>query len=157
MGLDDPLATLLAKLTLGQSGRPMIYLFEKLPTKKELPDYYILIERPIDLVGIENKVKKDAYPSMKEFKADVDLMFNNAKKYNMPGSDIYKDATALHKHFTSAAGKAKIPAAGTAPPALKITLKSSLIAGEAAVAGEKKEERDPSLRKKLTEGGVWEM
>jgi hypothetical protein len=73
----------------------MIALFEKLPTKKELPDYYAFIEHPMDLKTIEAKVKKDEYPGLAEFKADVELMFKNAKEYNMPGSDIFKDATAL--------------------------------------------------------------
>lgn len=77
----------------------MIALFEKLPTKKELPDYYQLIEHPMDVKTIEAKVKKDEYKELADLKADVELMFNNAKDYNMPGSEIYKDAVALQVDF----------------------------------------------------------
>ena len=35
--------------------------------------------------------------SFRAFESDVNLLVNNAKKYNVPGSKVYEDAVALHK------------------------------------------------------------
>lgn len=32
---------------------------------------------------------------MAEFKADIELMVSNAKKYNMKGSEVYEDAVKI--------------------------------------------------------------
>ncbi|KAI9028513.1 ankyrin repeat-containing domain protein, partial [Hyaloraphidium curvatum] len=125
-------------------GRLMAGIFEKLPSKKELPDYYVVIDNPIDLKTIQAKIAKDGYAGIKELKADMDLMFGNAKKYNMPGSDIYKDAVALQKFFNAQAAGVKVSggasAGGDAPKekTLKITLKRAESGTEEKPAGDKK-------------------
>lgn len=35
------------------------------------------------------------YPTSNDFIADIRLMFNNAREYNLPGSQIVNDATML--------------------------------------------------------------
>lgn len=36
---------------------------------------------------------------MSQFKADIDLMVSNAKKYNMKGSEVYEDAVLIQVPF----------------------------------------------------------
>ncbi|KAL4983052.1 hypothetical protein BDW68DRAFT_191625 [Aspergillus falconensis] len=69
--------------------------FERLPDKGVYPDYYIEIKDPIAIDIIKRKSKRKKYNSVDHFMKDMDLMFNNAKAYNQPESQIYKDAVDL--------------------------------------------------------------
>lgn len=60
--------------------------FMKLPTRKELPDYYEVIKRPVDFHRIKTRVKDGKYRSMDELEADVILLCKNAQTYNIDGS-----------------------------------------------------------------------
>ena len=57
-----------------------------LPSKVEYPDYYEIIQRPIDLKRIESR----QYSSINDLANDLQLMFDNACLYNEPGSTIYR-------------------------------------------------------------------
>ncbi|PIA17022.1 Bromodomain-containing protein, partial [Coemansia reversa NRRL 1564] len=70
----------------------MCTAFNKLPPKKEYPDYYVEIQKPIALDIIKGKITRGAYSSIAEFVADIDLMCDNAQKYNIPDSYIYEVA-----------------------------------------------------------------
>ncbi|KAG9290591.1 hypothetical protein G9A89_020961 [Geosiphon pyriformis] len=80
-----------------ENGRVISEIFEKLPSKKQYPDYYALIKEPISLATIQQKVEKREYKTIEQFKDDFDTMFINAKKYNLPGSLVYDDAVYLQK------------------------------------------------------------
>lgn len=69
--------------------------FERLPDKATYPDYYIEIKEPIAIDIIKRNSKRKKYHSVEHFMRDIDLMFNNAKAYNQPESQIYKDAGDL--------------------------------------------------------------
>lgn len=69
--------------------------FERLPDKATYPDYYMEIREPIAIDIIKRKSKRKKYNSVDHFMRDMDLMFNNAKAYNQPESQIYKDAVDL--------------------------------------------------------------
>ena len=43
----------------------------------------------------QDKLDRKAYVKLDEFEADVLRVFDNAKTYNMPKSEIYTDATVL--------------------------------------------------------------
>ena len=74
----------------------MLHLpFIELPPRVDYPDYYTVIKTPISLQDIERKLSKAASYSLDEFSSDIDLLFGNARKYNAPKSQIYKDATTL--------------------------------------------------------------
>nr|XP_039251471.1 protein polybromo-1-like isoform X2 [Styela clava] len=79
------------------TGREICEIFNKLPSKSELPDYYQVIKRPMDNDKIHQKMMANSYLSLSEFMADMLLMFENACTYNEPGSLIYKDALILQK------------------------------------------------------------
>ncbi|KAG8958791.1 Methionine aminopeptidase 2 [Tulasnella sp. 408] len=91
------------------SGRPLAPDFLELPSKKSWPDYYVIIQHPISLKEIKNKLDNGDYPTTRAVKADFDTMWNNAKQYNVPGSGIWIDADNLHKlvqkEFTAVTGE----------------------------------------------------
>jgi hypothetical protein len=76
-------------------GRLISALFQYLPTKRELPDYYRVIEHPIALDGIRAKVEQDVYAGLEAFMEDVNLMCDNARTYNAARSQPWKDAHTL--------------------------------------------------------------
>uniref|UniRef100_A0A665VQD3 Protein polybromo-1 n=1 Tax=Echeneis naucrates TaxID=173247 RepID=A0A665VQD3_ECHNA len=69
--------------------------FLQLPSRKDYPDYYHQISQPICLHQIKNKMKSNEYESVEHIDSDVTLMFENAKRYNVPHSSIYKRALKL--------------------------------------------------------------
>lgn len=76
-------------------------IFEKLPLKKEYPDYYAVIKNPIALDTILKKSRKGGYKSFEEVKDDLQTMYDNARFYNEEGSWVYNDADKLNE-FTNA-------------------------------------------------------
>ncbi|RAL08414.1 putative RSC complex subunit (RSC1) [Aspergillus homomorphus CBS 101889] len=79
----------------GPSNQLKVRHFERLPDKAMYPDYYIEIKEPIAIDMIKRKSKRKKYNSVDHFMRDMELMFNNAKAYNQPESQIYKDAVDL--------------------------------------------------------------
>lgn len=77
------------------SGQLKVRHFERLPDKAAYPDYYVEIKEPIAIDIIKRKAKRKKYTSVDHFMKDMDLMFNNAKAYNHPDSQLYKDAVDL--------------------------------------------------------------
>ncbi|KAL3311593.1 hypothetical protein Ciccas_009824 [Cichlidogyrus casuarinus] len=76
--------------------------FMRLPTRKELPDYYDVIKRPMDFNKIRSKVRDGKYVTMDELEADIMLLCNNAQTYNMDGSLIFDDSIVLQSVWTNA-------------------------------------------------------
>ncbi|RYQ81370.1 hypothetical protein Ahy_Scaffold1g107319 isoform B [Arachis hypogaea] len=58
------------------------YLFMKPVSKKEAPDYLDIIERPMDLARIRERVRNMEYKSREDFRHDVWQITYNAHKYN---------------------------------------------------------------------------
>ncbi|OMP09565.1 Ubiquitin [Corchorus olitorius] len=58
------------------------YLFLKPVSKKEAPDYLNVIERPMDLSTIRDKVRRMEYKDREEFRHDVWQIAYNAHAYN---------------------------------------------------------------------------
>ncbi|KAG0647295.1 chromatin remodeling [Hyphodiscus hymeniophilus] len=79
------------------TGDLKIIPFEKLPDKSVTPDYYQEIKNPIAMDLIKRKAKRKKYTSVDQAMKDLELMFENAKSYNMDDSVIYKDAVELQK------------------------------------------------------------
>ncbi|KAF3856237.1 hypothetical protein F7725_016960 [Dissostichus mawsoni] len=63
------------------------------------PDYYAVIKEPIDLRSITQRIQIGYYKSINAMAKDVDLMAKNAKMYNEPGSQVFKDANTIKKVF----------------------------------------------------------
>ncbi|CAB1315291.1 unnamed protein product [Coregonus sp. 'balchen'] len=71
--------------------------FLQLPSRKEYPDYYQQIKQPIALQQIREKMKNGEYQSVEQMDSDLTLMFENAKRYNVPNSAIFKRALRLQQ------------------------------------------------------------
>ncbi|XP_057831150.1 transcription factor GTE8 [Cryptomeria japonica] len=69
------------------------------PVKLGVPDYFTVIESPMDLGTIRAKLRASRYSSAEEFAADVRLTFSNALKYNHPGDVVHEMAKTLSKRF----------------------------------------------------------
>ena len=67
-------------------GRVLSTAFLALPSKLDYPDYYEIIQQPIDLKRIESR----QYASIDELVIDFQQMFDNACLYNEPGSTLYR-------------------------------------------------------------------
>ena len=111
----NALAAVRAKKDRG--GRVLSELFEELPSADDYPDYFELIETPIDLETIEGNIAKKYKSRWESFDRDMSLMFENAKTYNAEGSDVYEDAVVLEKLFRAHNFRAQpTPAEGEASP-----------------------------------------
>lgn len=73
-----------------KDGHLCCQLYKKLPPRRGYKDYYELIEQPIDLQIIASRARNGGYRTLKEFEADVLLLFDNARLYNMEGSPVYQ-------------------------------------------------------------------
>lgn len=83
-------------------GRQISSIFMMLPTRKELPHYYQVIKKPVDLKKIKERIKRHKYHSVGDLETDVLLLCKNARTYNLEGSVIYKDSLELEKAFHGA-------------------------------------------------------
>ncbi|XP_051986162.1 polybromo 1, like isoform X1 [Xyrauchen texanus] len=81
------------------SGRLVSELFQKLPSKLHYPDYYAVIKEPIDLRTVSQRIQAGHYKSISAMAKDIDLLAKNAKTYNEPGSQVFKDAQTIKKVF----------------------------------------------------------
>ena len=85
--------------------RALIEPFEKLPTARELPDYYELIRCPVDTAAIERVLRRSgdrSYASPWFFACAVELMLSNAQVYNDEDSQLHEEAIVLRRAFTAA-------------------------------------------------------
>ncbi|GBE77565.1 Bromodomain-containing protein [Sparassis latifolia] len=88
------------KDAVNKEGRTLSVDFLRLPSKRQYPDYYLQIKRPIALDDIKSQLDAGAYTSLEDIKQDFETCFRNAKRYNIRESQIWKDAKHLHKLAT---------------------------------------------------------
>lgn len=62
-----------------------------------LQDYPKIVKKPMDLRTIREKVKQGGYANFDMFYADVQLVWNNCKSYNIAESEIYRMAEDLER------------------------------------------------------------
>lgn len=62
---------------------------------KEVPDYYDVIKRPMDLRTMMNKLKQRIYDKPEELRKDFNLIVSNCEEYNVSESEIYECAQLL--------------------------------------------------------------
>ncbi|KAF3905852.1 hypothetical protein AA313_de0207476 [Arthrobotrys entomopaga] len=69
------------------------------PVALEIPDYFKIIKKPMDMSEIQRKLNHNEYNNSNEFEADMRLMFNNCYKFNPPDSPVYKCGKGLEAVF----------------------------------------------------------
>lgn len=84
-------------MTANADGRLLYSAFQFLPSKRRYPEYYNVIDNPVDLKTIAQKIQGGEYMNLTELEKDLQLMVRNACHFNEPGSQIYKDAKTLKK------------------------------------------------------------
>uniref|UniRef100_A0AAQ5YUB5 SWI/SNF related, matrix associated, actin dependent regulator of chromatin, subfamily a, member 2 n=1 Tax=Amphiprion ocellaris TaxID=80972 RepID=A0AAQ5YUB5_AMPOC len=87
------------------SGRQLSEVFVQLPSRKELPEYYELIRKPVDFKKIKERVRNHKYRNVGDLERDVMLLCQNAQTFNLEGSQIYEDSIVLQSVFKSARQK----------------------------------------------------
>ena len=95
-----------AVMTTGDASDPdrmLNTVFQLLPSRKRYPEYFELIKEPMDLKMAAEKIQKNKYKEISELEKDLQLIFTNARTFNEPGSQIYKDAGILSKVVKSKA------------------------------------------------------
>ncbi|XP_036286805.1 protein polybromo-1 isoform X15 [Pipistrellus kuhlii] len=140
------------------SGHLISELFQKLPSKVQYPDYYAIIKEPIDLKTIAQRIQNGSYKSIHAMAKDIDLLAKNAKTYNEPGSQVFKDANSIKKIFYMKKSEIEHEMAKSS---LRIRTSSNLAAarltGSAHSKGSLGEERNPTSKyyrnKRAVQGG----
>ncbi|XP_038842258.1 probable global transcription activator SNF2L2 isoform X3 [Salvelinus namaycush] len=84
------------------SNRQLSEVFVQLPSRKELPEYYELIRKPVDFKKIKERVRSHKFRSVSDLEKDVMLLCHNAQTFNLEGSQIYEDSIVLQSVFKSA-------------------------------------------------------
>ncbi|XP_051869191.1 bromodomain-containing protein 3-like [Pristis pectinata] len=73
--------------------------------KLNLPDYYQITKKPMDLGTIKKRLENKYYCKAMECIEDLNTMFTNCYVYNRPGDDIVLMAQALEKLFLQKVAK----------------------------------------------------
>nr|KAF6475580.1 polybromo 1 [Rousettus aegyptiacus] len=141
------------------SGHLISELFQKLPSKVQYPDYYAIIKEPIDLKTIAQRIQNGSYKSIHAMAKDIDLLAKNAKTYNEPGSQVFKDANSIKKIFYMK--KAEIEHHEMAKSSLRMRTSSNLAGPRMTVPSHSKsslgEERNATSKyyrnKRAVQGG----
>ena len=60
-------------------------------------DYPQVVQRPMDFNTLTNNLTEGRFATYDEFLADLQLIWDNCKLYNMVGSEIYKLAERMEK------------------------------------------------------------
>lgn len=83
-------------------GRLLSEPFMKIPPRKDYPDYYEIIKKPIDMTKIVNRINDGKYTDMADLERDFMLLCQNAQIYNEEASLIHEDSIVLQSVFTKA-------------------------------------------------------
>lgn len=70
-------------------GRVLSELFQRRPSSRQYPEYYLVIKEPIDLKEILGKIRSGGYSDLKALESAVELMVTNALTFNEEESQVY--------------------------------------------------------------------
>ncbi|EDL41639.1 SWI/SNF related, matrix associated, actin dependent regulator of chromatin, subfamily a, member 2, isoform CRA_b [Mus musculus] len=77
------------------SGRQLSEVFIQLPSRKDLPEYYELIRKPVDFKKIKERIRNHKYRSLGDLEKDVMLLCHNAQTFNLEGSQHWGKSDLL--------------------------------------------------------------
>ncbi|KAJ3299441.1 hypothetical protein HK104_008947 [Borealophlyctis nickersoniae] len=80
-------------------GSARIFLEPVDPVKLNIPTYFDIIKRPMDLSTMEKKLKSNQYSTVQQFADDMDLMIQNCFLFNGETSAIGMMGHSVHKSF----------------------------------------------------------
>jgi hypothetical protein len=62
---------------------------------EQFPQYPSIVKNPMDLGTMRTKLTEDKYADLQDFLADAQLVLDNARRFNPPGSDVHVMANCL--------------------------------------------------------------
>jgi Bromodomain len=83
----------------GLKDHPSHHIFAQPVTEDDAPDYFEVIERPMDLSKIQRKLDSDEYQSLSDLCSDVKLMFDNCREYNGDASSYGEAADRFERQM----------------------------------------------------------
>ncbi|KAF7268302.1 hypothetical protein GWI33_018568 [Rhynchophorus ferrugineus] len=89
------LSTILENILNEMRDMPDVQPFLFPVNQKIVPDYYNIVQRPMDLQTIRENLRQKKYQSREEFLADVNQIVENSTVYNGPKSSLTVAATRL--------------------------------------------------------------
>ena len=75
------------------------------PITLGLPDYFTIIDVPMDLGTVRQRLEAGRYTTLDELSADVRLVFNNAIRYNPEGHAVHLAAARMLEEYESTVKK----------------------------------------------------
>jgi len=69
------------------------------PEALRIPDYFLVIKRPMDLGTVASKLKEKRYKVVRHMLADIELVLDNAMEYNPPKHPVHVAASNLGAVF----------------------------------------------------------
>ncbi|PBP20399.1 transcription regulator [Diplocarpon rosae] len=69
------------------------------PVALNIPTYFTVIKKPMDLSTMDSKLKSGAYSNANEFEKDMRLMITNCLKFNPPGNVVHNIGRAMERLF----------------------------------------------------------
>ncbi|XP_011257143.2 ATP-dependent helicase brm isoform X3 [Camponotus floridanus] len=96
------LITVVVNYTDSSDGRLLSEPFMKLPSRRELPDYYEIIKKPLTINKLLQKIEEGKYADLDELEKDFMQLCKNAQIYNEEASLIHEDSIVLQSVFTNA-------------------------------------------------------
>lgn len=91
---------------------PLAFAFlEKVdPVRDHVPDYFDVIEEPMDLGTVEERLKDGVYDSSEQFIRDVNLIWRNSITYNRRNqSPLEQIAEEMNKKCSRMFAKGRVP------------------------------------------------
>ncbi|TRM61550.1 hypothetical protein BD626DRAFT_570752 [Schizophyllum amplum] len=79
--------------------RAKLFLKPVDPVRDHAPSYFDVIKKPMDLATMDIKLNQGLYQDRNAFRKDFELMINNAKTYNPPGTFAHLEAINLETFF----------------------------------------------------------
>ncbi|CAI6265351.1 unnamed protein product [Periconia digitata] len=97
------------------------------PAALNIPTYYDIVKKPMDLTKIENKLKEAKYPKVVDFMEDLDQIITNSELFNSSSHPITQNGYNMRAYFLK--GTERLPREGDEPAkASKHTKKPSTAA-----------------------------
>jgi hypothetical protein len=69
------------------------------PEALRIPQYYDIIREPMDISTVESNLKSNKYFNKEQFERDVNLIWENACKFNLPETQVHKMAVYMREEF----------------------------------------------------------
>lgn len=79
--------------------------FIRVPKRRQEPKYYDVVNNPIDLLKVQQKLKTEEYEDIEGLQCDIELIVNNTKAFYKRCTQVYKDANELWELFNTAKNK----------------------------------------------------